>query len=59
MADYRLYLLDSDGHFYSAVALICADDAEAMEQAKQLADGHAVELWQLDRKVGTFNHRPE
>jgi hypothetical protein len=59
MADYRLYLLDSDGHFYSAVALICADDAEAIEQAKQLAVADDVELWQLDRKIATFNHKPE
>ena len=51
MAEYRAYLVDSDGHFSEAVPLICADDAEAMEKAKPLAVGHDVELWQLDRKV--------
>jgi len=56
MAEYRAYLVDRDGHFYEAVPLICADDAEAMEKAKPLAVDHDVELWQLDRKVATFNH---
>jgi hypothetical protein len=57
MAEYRAYLVDSDGHFYDVVPLICADDAEAMEKAKPLAVGHDVELWQLDRKVATLNHK--
>jgi hypothetical protein len=55
MAEYRAYLVDRDGHFYEAVPLICADDAEAMEKAKRLAVGHDVELWQLDRKIANFN----
>jgi hypothetical protein len=54
MADYRAYLVDSDGHFYEAVALVCADDAEAIQKAKQLVDNREVELWQLDRKIATF-----
>jgi hypothetical protein len=37
MAEYRAYLVDSDGHFYDVVPLICVDDAEAMEKAKLLA----------------------
>jgi hypothetical protein len=41
------------------VPLICADDDEAMEKAKQLVDGHDVELWQLDRKVARFDHKPK
>jgi hypothetical protein len=56
MAEYRAYLIDSDGHFYEAVPLICVDDAEAMEKAKRLAVGHDVELWQLDRKIATLKH---
>jgi len=54
MNEYRVYLVDTDGHFYDAVHLICADDAEAIEQAKGLAIGHGIELWQLDRKVAVF-----
>ena len=56
MAEYRAYLVDSDGHFYDVFPLICADDAEAMEKAKPLAVGHDVELWQLDRKIATLKH---
>ena len=51
---HRLNLwIDSDDRFYDVVPLICADDDEAMEKAKQLADGHDVELWQRDQ-VGRF-----
>ena len=55
MAEYRAYLIGDDGHFYDAVPLICADDAEAMEMAKKLVIDRDVELWQLDRKIGTFS----
>ena len=55
MADYRVYLIGEDGHFFKAVPFVCADDAEAMEKAKPLAIDHNVELWQLDRKVATFS----
>ena len=54
MVEYRVYLVDRDGHFFHAVHLTCADDAEAIERAKALAIGHGVELWQLDRKVAVF-----
>jgi hypothetical protein len=57
MPDYRVYKVGLDGHFYDAVPLICADDAEAIEMALELAVGHDVELWQLDRKVATFPDR--
>lgn len=58
MADYRAYFVGGDGHFYEAVALVCADDAEAIEKARQLVDHREVELWQLDRKVATFKRKP-
>jgi hypothetical protein len=57
--EYRAYLIGHDGHFRNAVPLVCADDAEAEEKAKQLVDGHDVELWQRDRKVATFGHKPK
>jgi hypothetical protein len=43
-----------DGHILSAVDLHCADDDAARARAKQLVDGHDVELWQLDRKIAEF-----
>ena len=36
------------------VDLRCNDESEAIELAKQLVDGHDVELWQLDRQIRTF-----
>jgi hypothetical protein len=54
MADYRIYIVDTDGSFCNVVPLVCAEDAEAVGQARRLAVDHDLELWQLDRKVATF-----
>ncbi len=59
MQDYRVYFVGTDGHFFKSVPLECADDAEATEQTKQLIDGHDVELWQRDRKIGMFARKPK
>jgi hypothetical protein len=59
MPEYRVYVIGSDGHFQQALPLECADDAEAMERAEQLVDGHDIELWQRDRKVAKFAHKPK
>ena len=56
--EYRVYTVGPDGHFQSAVRLICPDDETAKEQAKQLIDGLDIELWQQARKVATFEHKP-
>ena len=54
MADYRIYVVGDDGHFYDVVPLDCEDDAKAIEQARRLADARPIELWQLDRKVAVI-----
>jgi hypothetical protein len=59
MPEYRVYIVGTDGHFFSSQILECADDSEATEQAKQLIDGHDVELWQRDRRIARFEHRPK
>jgi len=51
MTYYRAYIIGQDGHFKGAIDLDCADDAAAVESAKQLVNGHDVELWQRDRRV--------
>lgn len=38
----------------SRVDVICANDDEAKRLAKQLVDGHAVELWQEARMIERF-----
>jgi hypothetical protein len=55
MIEYRAYLMGPDGHVQSRVDLVCEHDEAARERAKQLVDGHDVELWQLDRKIATFH----
>lgn len=56
MQGYRAYIGDEDGHVQNRVDLVCQDELEAKRLAKQLVDGHDVELWQLDRKIETFRH---
>jgi hypothetical protein len=51
MAHYRAYILNRDGRIMEAVDLDCADDTAATESAKQLVDGHDVELWKDARVV--------
>ncbi len=57
MPDYRAYLIDPDGHIQSRIDFTCIDDDNARERAKQLVDGHDVELWELGRKIATFAKR--
>lgn len=57
MNEYRAYIMGADGHILNRIDLRCADDDDAKEQAKQLVDGHDVELWQLGRKIAEFKVR--
>jgi len=51
MAEYRAYTVGHDGHFIGFEPLVCADDVDAIEQAKRLVDGYDIELWSGDRLV--------
>ena len=53
-AGYDAYFTGDDGHITNRVTIIAANDEEAKERAKQLVDGHTIELWQEGRKVATF-----
>jgi hypothetical protein len=59
MPDYRAYLIGTDGHYFKSVALDALDDAGAIAAARQLVDGHDIELWQRDRKIAKFDSRQE
>jgi hypothetical protein len=59
MAEYRAYIIETDGRFMRAIELVCPDDEKAIEYARQLMDGHDVELWQGDRLIDRFNHTHE
>jgi hypothetical protein len=58
MPHYRAYIVGIDGSFNSTRAEFLhnhPDDATAIEAAKQLVDGHDIELWDRDRFVGRFS----
>jgi hypothetical protein len=55
MTGYYAYFTGDDGHITNRVTILAANDEEAKERAKQLVDGHAVELWQEGRKVAQFD----
>jgi hypothetical protein len=59
MAEYRAYTVGSDGHFVGSLALICADDAEAIERAKRFVDGHDIKLWSGDRFIIRLVPKPK
>ena len=59
MPNYKAYFIGRDGHFFKAEELVCDGDEVAIETAKQLVDGHDVELWQLYRKVAKFEAKDE
>ena len=44
--------------FFNAEDLLCDTDEVSVEAAKQLVDGHDVELWQRHRKVEKFEAKP-
>ena len=52
MPEYRLFTFNDAGHITGPAAVIqCADDDAAIKEAKQLLDGHDIEVWQGTRIV--------
>jgi hypothetical protein len=51
MPEYRAYIVGDDGHFVNFEGFVCRDDSEAIAKAKQLVDGHNVELWSGERCI--------
>jgi len=54
MREFRAYIVDGEGHITLRIDLEVQDEAEAMERAKSLVDGHAVELWEGATKLAKF-----
>ena len=51
MADYNVYLLNSDDRIYAVRHIDAQNDAEALEAAREFATSVDVEVWQLGRFV--------
>lgn len=58
MTDYRAYILSDKGHILSDATIVSADDAQAIEAAKQIVGARNVELWDGERLVGRFKIEP-
>ena len=56
MPIYRAYLIDKDDRVTSYQPIEAPSDEEALRAAVQLVDGHDVEVWDLDRRVGLLQH---
>ena len=54
MSGYRLYFLNEEGHIRHVKELVVDNDEQAVERAKNLADGRGMELWQSARMVATL-----
>ena len=59
MPDCRAYILGGEGHRFAIVAEFPrdhADDSTALLAAKQLLDGHDIEIWDGGRLVARLDH---
>jgi hypothetical protein len=54
MPAYYAYFIAEDGRISKRVAIVSDDDEEAKHFARQMGDGHAIELWQEARMIATF-----
>ncbi len=51
VVEYRAYAIGSDGHIAAWEPVICENDREAIDKAKQSFQGQIVELWCGERLV--------
>ena len=51
MPDYRAYAVRFDGYCVGFELLVCADDSEAIDKARRVADNSAIELWTGERFI--------
>ncbi len=52
MPIYRAYLIEQDDRVHSYKPVDAKSDEQALEAARQLVNGHDIEVWHLDRMVG-------
>jgi hypothetical protein len=55
MAGYRAYFLQ-DGHITGRIEIFAADDAEAVQKARQYLDGKDIEVREQTRRVAVLKH---
>jgi hypothetical protein len=57
MPEYCIYAVGDDGRLVVGENVVCADDQEASEKAKQAANYHDVELWEGGRFIVRVLHK--
>lgn len=55
---YRAYMIGDGGRVETATPLEALDDETAIEQARQLMDGHLIELWDRTRLIAKLAPDP-
>lgn len=56
---YRAYVLDIDGDITAPpLELVCRSDEEAVDRARPLADGRAIEVWSSECLVARLDPDP-
>jgi hypothetical protein len=58
MTTYRIYVVNPEGHVTDPPQIVeCADDQEAMRQARQYLDSKPLEVWDGSKRVGSLKPR--
>ena len=57
MHQYRLYTFRDDGHFSGVQRIECANEREAVKQARRLVNLQDGEVWERDRLIARFPER--
>ena len=57
MHQYRLYTFRDDGHFSGVQRIECADERQAVKQARRLVNLQDGEVWERDRLIARFPER--
>lgn len=57
MATYYFFRMDSQGHITSREEHECGNDPDALETARTLMDGHDIEVWLGNNRIGAVNRR--
>ena len=55
MVEYRLYCVNEAGQFSKAHEIVASDDADALDQAREMHIPARCELWQKARKVAVLD----
>lgn len=59
MPEYRVYTIGhTDGQFIAVRSIECPNDQAAIRQARQMLDGHSLEVWELERFIVRLDHQP-